>query len=92
MRIKEQAGPMTELPLETVRYMLLRGLGAAFVTRASMAEELRSGKLVEVEIEDLPPTYRESALVCLKRNLPLSTLLRDFTDEIDRQAHVARAR
>jgi DNA-binding transcriptional LysR family regulator len=92
MRIKEQAGPLTELPLETVRYILLRGLGAAFVTRASMAEELRSGTLVEVEIEDLPPTYRESALVCLKRTLPLNTLLRDFTDEIDRQAHAARAR
>ncbi len=48
--------------------------------------ELRSGKIVEVEVEDLPPTYRESALVCLKRNLPLNALLRDFTDEIDRQA------
>jgi len=85
-RIREQAGPMAELPIETVRYILLSGLGAAFVTRASMAEELRSGKIVEVEVEDLPPTYRESALVCLKRNLPLNALLRDFTDEVDRQA------
>lgn len=91
-RIKDLAGSMTELPLETVRYMLLRGTGAAFVARASLAEELRSGKLVEVEVEDLPPTYRESALVCLKRHLPLPTLLREFTDEIDRQAHAARAR
>jgi DNA-binding transcriptional LysR family regulator len=85
-RIREQAGPMAELPIETVRYILLSGLGAAFVTRASMAEELRSGKIAEVEVEDLPPTYRESALVCLKRNLPLNALLRDFTDEVDRQA------
>lgn len=85
-RISEQAGPMTELPVETVRHMLLSGLGAAFVTRASMAEELRSGKVVEVEVTDLPPTYRESALVCLKRNLPLNALLHAFTDEIDIQA------
>lgn len=91
MRISEQAGPMTELPIETVRHILLRGLGAAFVTRASMAEELRSGKIVEVEVEDLPHAYRESALVCLKRNLPLNASLHDFTTEIDRQARVARA-
>ena len=91
-RIREQAGPMTELPIETVRYILLSGLGAAFVTRASVAEELRCGKIVEVEVEDLPPAYRESTLVCLKRNLPLNSLLRDFTDEIDRQARAVQAR
>jgi DNA-binding transcriptional LysR family regulator len=89
-RISEQAGPMAELPVETVRHILLRGLGAAFVTRASMAEELRSGKVVEVKVEDLPPGYRESALVCLKKNLPLNTILREFTEEIDRQASAYR--
>lgn len=85
-RISEQAGPMTELPIETVRHMLLHGLGAAFVTRASMAEELRTGSVVEVEVEDLPPGYRESALVCLKKNLPLNKVLQDFTHEIEIQA------
>lgn len=91
-RISEQAGPMTELPIETARSILLSGLGAAFVTRASMAEELRSGKVVEVEVTDLPQGYRESALVCLKRNLPLNTLLRDFTDEMERQARAEHVR
>jgi DNA-binding transcriptional LysR family regulator len=85
-RIKEQAGPMTTLPIETVRYMLLRDLGAAFLTRATVAEELQTGKVVEVEVEDLPQGYQESALVCLKRNLPVSKLLQDFVDEIDIQA------
>lgn len=85
-RISEQAGPMAELPIETVRHILLRGLGAAFVTRASMAEELRTGRVVEVEVEDLPPGYRESTLVCLKRNMPLHKVLQDFTHEIEMQA------
>jgi DNA-binding transcriptional LysR family regulator len=92
MQIREQAGPATELPIETVRHILLRGLGAAIVTRASIAEELRNGSVVEVEIEDLPPAYYESALVCLKRHLPLGTLMQDFTDEIDRQARAVQAR
>ena len=86
----ERAGPMTELPVETARYMLLNGLGAAFLTRASVAEELRTGKLVEVEVEDLPTSYRESALVCLKRTLPLNQLLHAFVDEIDMQAQDVR--
>ncbi|HLI91477.1 MAG TPA: LysR family transcriptional regulator [Ktedonobacteraceae bacterium] len=91
-RISEQAGPMTALPIETIRYMLLHDLGAAFLTRAIVAEELHAGKLVEVEVEDLPPGYRESALVCLKRSMPLNKLLQDFVDEIDAQAKDARVR
>jgi DNA-binding transcriptional LysR family regulator len=90
-RISDSAGPMAELPIETVRHMLLRGLGAAFVTRATMAEELRVGKVVEIEVEDVPRAYRESALVCLKRNLPLNNLLLAFTQEIEIQARSVRA-
>jgi DNA-binding transcriptional LysR family regulator len=89
-RVSEHAGPMTELPIETARHILLCGLGAAFVTRATVAEELRSGKLVEIEVEDNIPGYKESALVCLKRKLPLNTILRNFVDEIDLQAKDVR--
>lgn len=88
--VSEQAGPMTELPVETARSMLLCGLGAAFLTRASVTEELRSGKLVEVEVEDLPVGNRDSALVCLKRTLPLNQPLRDFVNEMDMQARDVR--
>jgi DNA-binding transcriptional LysR family regulator len=89
-RISEQAGPMTDLPIETIRYMLLHDLGAAFLTRAVVADQLDAGKLVEVEVEDLPPGYRESALVCLKRSMPLNKLLQDFVDEIGIQAKNTR--
>lgn len=85
-RVNEQAGPMAELPIETARHMLRSGLGAAFVTHASMAAEIQTGAVVEVEVEDLPPGYRDSALVCLKKNLPLNTMLQDFVSEIAIQA------
>lgn len=89
-RASEQAGPMTELPSETARHILLSGLGAAFVTRATVTAELQAGKLAEVEVEDLAPGYRESALACLKKKLPLNKALRDFVHEIDLQAHDVR--
>lgn len=85
-RIGEQSGPMTELPMETARHILLRGLGAAFVPRAAVDEELRNGQLVEVAVTDLEPVYKESALVCLKRKLPLNAMLRNFVEELDLQA------
>lgn len=91
-RVSEQAGPMNELPIETARHILLRGLGAAFVTRATVAAELQSGKLVEIEVEDLAPGYKESALVCLKRKLPLNTILQNLVHEIDLQARDVRVR
>lgn len=85
-RVGEQAGPMTELPIETARHILLRGLGAAFVPRTAVSEEIQSGRLFEVEVEDMALAYRESALICLKRKLPLNAILRHFVDEIDLQA------
>lgn len=91
-RVSEQAGPMTELPIETARHILLRGLGAAFVTRAAVAAELQSGKLVELDVEDIAPGYKESALVCHKRTLPLNAILRNFVQEIDLQARDVRVR
>lgn len=89
-RVREQAGHTTTLPIETVRYILLHNLGAAFLTRATVAEELQTGRLVEVEVEDLHPGYRESALLCLKRNRPLNRILQDFIDEINIQARETR--
>jgi DNA-binding transcriptional LysR family regulator len=90
-RVREQGGPMIELPLETARYMLLSGLGAAFMTRGAVAAELRSGQLVEVEVEDLEPAWRESALVCLKKRQPLNAILRNFVEELDLQTRDIRA-
>jgi hypothetical protein len=63
---------------------------ASVEPHATVAEELQTGRLVEVEVEDLPYGYQESALVCLKRNLPLNKILQEFVDEIDIQAKDTR--
>ncbi|HZU69039.1 MAG TPA: LysR family transcriptional regulator [Ktedonobacteraceae bacterium] len=86
LRITEQMSPMVELPFETVRHLLLDGIGAAFLTRALVAEDLKSGRLVEVEVADLPPAYRESALVYLAHRGPLNAVLADFVEVMREEA------
>jgi DNA-binding transcriptional LysR family regulator len=56
-----------EVPISTVRSLLLQGVGAAFLTRTLVAEELAAGRIVEIEVSDLPQVFRESALVRLAR-------------------------
>jgi DNA-binding transcriptional LysR family regulator len=86
LRITEQVSPMVELPFETVRHLLLHGIGAAFLTRALVAEDLEIGRLVEVEVADLPPSYRESALVHLAHRGSLNAMLSDFVDVLREEA------
>src|SRR5579875_509556 len=86
LRITEQMSPMVELPFETVRHLLLDGIGAAFLPRALVAEDLKSGRLVEVEVADVPPVYRESALVHLAHRGPLNAVLADFVEVMREEA------
>jgi DNA-binding transcriptional LysR family regulator len=75
--LENQASPMIDLPSDTVRYMLLRGIGGAFLVRALVADDLAVGRLVEVMVEDFPTIYRESALVCLQKG-KMSMALHNF--------------
>ena len=69
-----------------MRHLLLHGIGAAFLTRALVAEDLEIGRLVEVEVADLPPSYRESALVHLAHRGSLNAMLSDFVDVLREEA------
>ena len=62
-----EAGPLVEVPAGTIRHLLLRGIGAAMLTRTLVADDLASGRLVEVQVSDLPSLYRDSAVVQLAR-------------------------
>jgi hypothetical protein len=44
---------------------------AAFFTRTLIAAELADSRLVELHVRDLPPVYRDSALVRLRQPAPL---------------------
>lgn len=70
--------PIIDVPFSTVSHLLLRGVGAAFLTRSSVEEELASGRIVALRLRDAPTVYRDSALVCLAYGGHLSTALRDF--------------
>src|SRR5713226_3931595 len=83
--LETQISPMVDLPIDTVRHMLLRNVGGAFLTRALVADELATGQLVEVTVEGFPPSYRESTLVCLK-NGTMSAALSDFVAVLHEEA------
>jgi len=83
--LENQASPMIDLPIDTVRYMLLRGIGGAFLVRALVADDLAVGRLVEVVVEDFPTIYRESALVCLQKGA-MSMALRNFVAMLREEA------
>ncbi|GHO86814.1 LysR family transcriptional regulator [Dictyobacter formicarum] len=75
-----------ELPVHTARELLRQGIGAAFITRSAIAEELASGQVVEIGVQDITPSYRESALVRLSRNHALPAASRDFIRVLRQQA------
>jgi DNA-binding transcriptional LysR family regulator len=81
-----QTRPVVDLPIDTVRHMLLRSVGGAFLTRALVADELAAGRLVEVAVEGLPTGYRESVLVCLKSGT-MSAALDDFVAVLREEAY-----
>jgi DNA-binding transcriptional LysR family regulator len=56
-------GPVLELPMETARALVLEGHGVGFFTRTLIAGDLAEGRVVTVEVRDLPRITRGSALV-----------------------------
>jgi DNA-binding transcriptional LysR family regulator len=62
-RLADQARSRLDVPMDTGRYMVLRGSGAGFFPWMQVAELIQSGALCEVQVTDLPQLERESALV-----------------------------
>jgi len=83
--LETQKSPMIELPIDTIRHMLLCNVGGAFLPRSLVADELAMGRLVELAVEDFPTCYRESALVCLKTGM-MSAALSDFVTMLREEA------
>jgi DNA-binding transcriptional LysR family regulator len=98
-RLAEASGRSIELPLESAQYLVARGLGVGFFTRALIADDLQRGLLVEIPVRDMAPITRESALVRRIRTGPpspasarLVALLRAEAERLGlaRPAHPAR--
>jgi DNA-binding transcriptional LysR family regulator len=87
MQLASQARQVADLPTDTGRYLLFKGLGAGFFTRSLVEPDLDTGRVVEIQIDDMPPIYRDSALVCLSRNEKrIASLALNFIDCIKQQA------
>lgn len=75
-----------EIPLETVRALLRRGLGASLLPPTVVADELAGGKLLRINLLEASPLYRESALVRLANSQSLSTTLKEFIILLEQEA------
>lgn len=74
-----------ELPVATIREVLLSGTGAGFLTASSAQNDLDHGRLVRVETTDAGHLVRETALVALaQRQLSSATVA--FAKMIYREA------
>lgn len=85
-RIDTQVGPVVEVPIDTVQSLLRRGIGAAFLTRTLVMDDLAAGRMVEVAVADLPPLFRDSMLVRLTRGGPLPPAVADFVAVVCEEA------
>ncbi|WP_437681699.1 LysR family transcriptional regulator [Sorangium sp. So ce131] len=69
-RIAEQAGTSMDVPMETARYLVARGVAVGFFPTTYIAEDLAEQRLVEVPVQDLAPLSRTLALVRGRRPAP----------------------
>lgn len=81
-----QAPSVADLPTDTGRYLLQQGIGVGYFPQTLIETDLRSGQVVELTVADLPPIYRDSALVHLARNTTLSMPASNFVTKLRRQA------
>jgi LysR family transcriptional regulator, low CO2-responsive transcriptional regulator len=86
LRLAEGSSRAVELPMETARRLSLDGAGVGFFARTYVADDLARGALVEIQVRDLPPIHRDSALVRRRRVGPFSPALADLVEAIRRQA------
>lgn len=81
-----EEGHRFEVPPPTAHDLLLRGVGAALLTRSYIEDDLKTGRLVELNVPDLPRLERESVLVCLgpEEKLPpaVQEFLKAFREEV----------
>lgn len=85
-QIAAQSESSIIVSMESARHMVRAGIGLGFFTRVHVLDDLNSGVLVELTVEDLKPLTRESALVWLPRESSLSAATESFVECLRVQA------
>lgn len=75
-----------EVPPQTAYDFVTHGKGAALLTRAMVSEDLRTGRLLEIPVQDMPVFYRESVVGRWKRDEPLPAVVHGFLDILRAEA------
>jgi len=69
-KLAQRAAASVEVPMETARHLVVRGVGAGFFPRTFIGDDLDEGRLVIVPVRDLAPLTRATALVRRPRPSP----------------------
>ncbi|MGE0526203.1 MAG: LysR family transcriptional regulator [Bdellovibrionales bacterium] len=85
VNLSSRSGARVEVPKEAARYLVLNGVGAGFFPRTYIAEDLRSGAMVEIPIPDFPKLNRTTALVARVPSVSRSPVACNMIREIERQ-------
>ena len=86
IQIAAEAQSSITISMESARHMVRAGIGLGYFTRVYVLDDLMSGALVELTVRDLEPLYRESALVWMPSETPLSAAAQSFVAFVQAQA------
>ncbi|GHO64619.1 nitrogen assimilation transcriptional activator [Ktedonobacter sp. SOSP1-52] len=67
-----------DVPPQTAYDLVQQGIGATLLTHTLVANDLKEGRLVEVEVQGLPSFRRESVLVKHKRDEKMPLHIKEF--------------
>ncbi|BDP43656.1 LysR family transcriptional regulator (plasmid) [Deinococcus aetherius] len=81
-----RAPSVADVPMDTGRFLLARGVGTGFFPRMVIAADLAEGRVAELRVVDLPPLHRDSALVHLSRQPGLSSAALNFAEVVREEA------
>jgi DNA-binding transcriptional LysR family regulator len=78
LNLMQSLKPTLDVPLDTGRNLVLHGAGVAFFPWMQVADMLRTGQLRMLQVVDMSPLVRDSALVRRERAAPLTAAAHHF--------------
>ncbi len=85
-QLTQRAKRAIDVPTDTGRYLVANGFGVGLFNRGQVVTKLMGHDVIEIDVMDMPPIFRDSALVRLTHHSTLSAAATHFTDIIHDQA------
>jgi len=84
--LSQEATRVADLPIDTARDLLASGVGVGFFPQAQVVPDVERRTVVAIDVVDLPPIVRTSALVRPQRNVTLSASAQRFAETLEQRA------